>query len=407
MRILDCHRVLYRCHLQWGQRAAARSSLVPPSRPEPHHPQLRTPYCSSPPPPTPAHPSEGSHVDWFVILKHSGNTSYLYADSSDPVLATSVHSLGSKTVGAVANTLVPALSANYALYNDEVPDDGTERQKGGGGHCSCVFSMYRALIATRAALRRDADERSPLRFVTQALSPLNPVLWLCRPQQLQIRSHQGRSGHLRRWQHGLLAGSLRATGVWRDQRPVRGVSAALAVGQPPTYVHTLPHGAPHPHSLCPIQVSQHGCYLRSEHVVRESGGDRPQQPRGGHEAVASPVLRQVPVLHSAVQAAGPLRRHHVGDVRAWAGRVMRVCGGGGAVAVCGVCSTDCSEAGMPQPSRWTSPASSTVFPVTSNGGGTFTVRCMLGSRGATPPPVSRSPCPGPLVAFEKPNSKYI
>ncbi len=87
----------------------------------------------TPAPRTPAHPPEGSHVDWFVILKHSGNTSYLYADSSDPVLATSVHSLDSKTVGAVANTLVPALSANYALYNDEVPDDGTERQKGGGG----------------------------------------------------------------------------------------------------------------------------------------------------------------------------------------------------------------------------------------------------------------------------------
>ncbi len=67
----------------------------------------------------------GSPVDWFVALKHSGNTSYLYADADNPNLATSSHTLDDKGAGALANTVVPALGANYALYNDEVPNDGS------------------------------------------------------------------------------------------------------------------------------------------------------------------------------------------------------------------------------------------------------------------------------------------
>ena len=63
-------------------------------------------------------------MDWFVVLKHSGNTSYLYADADNPSLATSSHTLDDKGAGALANTVVPALGANYALYNDEVPNDG-------------------------------------------------------------------------------------------------------------------------------------------------------------------------------------------------------------------------------------------------------------------------------------------
>lgn len=74
---------------------------------------------------------DGSPVDWFVVLKHSGNTSYLYADADNPSLATSSHTLDDKGAGALANTVVPALGANYALYNDEVPNDGPNSSKYG------------------------------------------------------------------------------------------------------------------------------------------------------------------------------------------------------------------------------------------------------------------------------------
>jgi hypothetical protein len=60
--------------------------------------------------------SAGSPVDWFVVLKHSGATTYLYADVHKPTLALSSNDLSSKTSGAVAKTIGPALKASYAMY---------------------------------------------------------------------------------------------------------------------------------------------------------------------------------------------------------------------------------------------------------------------------------------------------
>ena len=57
----------------------------------------------------------GSPVDWFVILKHSGATTYMYADVNSPTFALSSNDLSSKTSGAVAKTIVPALKANFAM----------------------------------------------------------------------------------------------------------------------------------------------------------------------------------------------------------------------------------------------------------------------------------------------------
>ena len=66
----------------------------------------------------------GAPVDWFVVLKHSDVTTYLYADASSPQFAESARALNSLTDGAVANTLQAAFKENFALYNDEEPDDG-------------------------------------------------------------------------------------------------------------------------------------------------------------------------------------------------------------------------------------------------------------------------------------------
>ena len=66
----------------------------------------------------------GSPVDWYAMLKHSGDTSYFYADANSPTFALSSGDLNSKTSGAVAKTIIGALEANYAMYNDEVPNGG-------------------------------------------------------------------------------------------------------------------------------------------------------------------------------------------------------------------------------------------------------------------------------------------
>jgi hypothetical protein len=67
----------------------------------------------------------GSPVDWFVMLKHSGATTYLYADAKNPTLAVSSNNLDSQTDGAVAQTINAVMKDSYAMYNDEVPNGGS------------------------------------------------------------------------------------------------------------------------------------------------------------------------------------------------------------------------------------------------------------------------------------------
>jgi len=78
----------------------------------------------------------GVAVDWFVIIKKPGRlTGYLYADATAPTLVNSTRDLNSTVSGAVAATIVPALTANYLLYNDDEPNNGVAGQR------SCVCTV--------------------------------------------------------------------------------------------------------------------------------------------------------------------------------------------------------------------------------------------------------------------------
>jgi len=73
----------------------------------------------------------GNPVDWYVGLKHSGTTQYFYADANSDTFVLSKEKMDNPSTGAPVQTIIAGLAANYALYNDQVPNDGPNNDKFG------------------------------------------------------------------------------------------------------------------------------------------------------------------------------------------------------------------------------------------------------------------------------------
>ena len=60
-------------------------------------------------------------MDWFLIIKGSDTTRYVYADNVNPVLHNSTSTTDSATDGAIAWTLFAAKNNSHTFYNDQPP----------------------------------------------------------------------------------------------------------------------------------------------------------------------------------------------------------------------------------------------------------------------------------------------